>query len=118
MHKFKDNENDPELIGKTPQEVADKMLKLYGEYTISAVPGLVISGGFNYTGDFYADDENTDKLSGYTLVDIGARYTLDIAEQELTLRANVNNLTDHRYWANRSFIGDGRRVVLSANLIF
>ena len=116
--QVKDNENDPELIGKTPQEVAEKMLKFYGEYTVSAVPGLVINGGFNYTGDFYADDENTDQLSGYTLVDIGARYTLDIAEQELTLRANVNNLTDHRYWANRRFLGDGRRIVFSANIEF
>jgi len=109
---------DTDIEGKTPKGVAETMAKLYGEYTIAAVPGLVINGGFNYTGDFYGDAANTDDLDGYTLVDIGARYTLDIAQQDLTFRLNVNNLTDHRYWANDRFLGDGRRVTLSANIEF
>jgi len=107
-----------DLAGKIPKGVAEKMAKLYGEYHIPAVPGLVINGGFNYTGDFYGDTSNTDKLAAYTLVDIGARYALDFAEQVVTLRVNVNNLTDHRYWANDRFLGDGRRVTLSANMSF
>ena len=110
---------DVEIEGSdaTPRGVADKMFKLYGEYSLPAVPGLVLNGGFNYTGDFYGYNEY-DTLSGYTLVDIGARYTLNLAEQDLTLRLNVNNLTDHRYWANERFLGDGRRVTLSANVEF
>jgi iron complex outermembrane receptor protein len=109
---------DTNLEGKVPKGVAEKMAKLYGEYTIAAVPGLVINGGFNYTGDFYGDVGNTDKLDAYTLVDIGARYAINIAEQALTFRLNVNNLTDHRYWANDRYLGDGRRVTFSANIEF
>ena len=109
---------DTDLAGKTPKGVAEKMAKLYGEYTISAVPGLVVNGGFNYTGDFYGNVDNTDKLDAYTLVDIGARYAFDISEQTLTVRLNVNNLTDHRYWANERFLGDGRRVTMSLNIDF
>ncbi len=109
---------DADIEGKTPAGVAEKTAKLYGEYNISTVPGLVINGGFNYTSDFYGDTNNTDKLDAYTLIDIGARYAFDISEQTLILRLNVNNLMDHRYWANDRFLGDGRRVTLSANINF
>lgn len=109
---------DADLNGKVPKGVAEKMAKLYGEYTVSAVSGLVFNGGFNYTGDFYGSADNTDLLDAYTLIDIGARYTIDFAQHALTVRLNVNNLMDHRYWANDRFLGDGRRVALSANINF
>ena len=45
--------HNPELEGKRPMEVAEQLFKLYGEYNITAIPGLVINGGFNHTGSFY-----------------------------------------------------------------
>ncbi len=111
-------EDSPELEGKTPRNVAEKMFKLYGEYNMTAVPGLVLTSSFNYIGDAYGDNENTDKLDSYALMDIGARYQLDIADQEVTLRANLSNLTDERYWVNDQFLGDGRRLSMSANVKF
>ena len=98
--------------------MADKILKLYGEYTIADVPGLVLNGGFSYTGSHYFDEENIEKMDAYTVIDLGVRYQLDVGDYPLTLRLNVNNLTDKAYWANSSAVGDGRRVALSANINF
>ena len=112
------SEDNADLAGMRPRDVAETLIKLYGEYDLSAVPGLVITGGFSYTGDFYGDNKNTDKIDAYTLLDLGARYQQDIAGQDVTLRLNINNLTDKQYWANNWFIGDGRTVSLSANVIF
>lgn len=109
---------ESDLDGNTPTGVAEKMAKLYGEYTIAAIPGLVINGGFSYTGDAYGDSSNTDKLDAYTLVDAGARYTVDIAEKQMTFRLNIKNLMDKRYWANNQYLGDGRRLTFSANVTF
>ena len=50
--KIKKNKANPELEGKTPHNVAEEMFKLYGEYNVTAIPGLVINGGFNHTGSF------------------------------------------------------------------
>jgi iron complex outermembrane receptor protein len=110
--------NDIALEGKRPRNVAEKMFKLYGEYSITDIPGLVVNGGFSHTGDFYTSNKNEYKLDGYTLFDIGARYQLNIAEKPVTLRVNISNLTDKRYWANYVYLGDGRRVSLSANVEF
>ena len=112
------SEDNADYAGKRPKDVAETLVKLYGEYDLSAVPGLVITGGFSYTGDFYGDNNNTDKIDAYTLLDLGARYQSDIAGQDVTLRLNINNLTDKQYWANNWFIGDGRTVSLSANVSF
>ena len=111
-------EEMPEYEGNTPEEVAEQMVKLYGEYQFDSVAGLSINGGVSYTGDFYSDIDNEEKLSGYTLVDIGARYELSIADNLLAFRLNVTNLTDEKYWANTQAVGDGRRVVLSASMNF
>jgi len=114
----KELKDTPQLEGKTPKNVAEQMFKLYGEYNLVAVPGLVLTSSFSYTGDFHGDKENTDKIDGYTLLDIGARYQLDLANTPVTFRLNISNLTDERYWANNQYLGDGRRMSLSANVSF
>ena len=110
------NEQNPELEGKTPRGVSEQMYKLYLEYDIASVPGLTVNGGASYTGDFYGDNENTDRIDGYALLDLGARYEMSLAKKPLTLRLNINNLTDNHYWANQYFLGDPRAIVFSANV--
>lgn len=114
----KDNKDNAALEGKRPSGVAKQMFKLYGEYTVDAIPGLVLNGGFNHTGSFYADEMNTDKLANYTLVNIGTRYSLEIAEKAVVLRLNINNLTDERYWLSDSHLGDLRTVSMSVSVAF
>ena len=116
----KDNKEDPALEGKTPWNVAEEMFKLYAEYNITAIPGLVINGGFSHTGSFYGDwgSYNTDKVDAYTIVDIGARYNLDLVNKEVTLRLNINNVTDEQYWVHSHNLGERRTVSASVSVAF
>jgi iron complex outermembrane recepter protein len=114
--EVKENEQFPEYEGKRPVAVAEEMVKAYVEYQIRAVPGLSLNGGWSYTGNFYGDQLNTDKMPGYMLVDAGARYFTEVANNALTLRLNINNLTDEHYWANQYFLGDPRAILFSVNL--
>ncbi len=117
--RVKENKQDPALEGKQPASVSRRLFKLYGEYALAAVPGLTLNAGASHVGAFYGDLENTDKLPDYTLVDAGVRYAWMLsAERTLSLRLNLNNLFDERYWANENFLGDARNVMLSASLKF
>ena len=120
---IKDLADNPQFEGNKPNGVSEKMIKFYAEYNIDSLPGLVINGGFSYNGSFYdsryGDDNNkTKKLPAYTLVNIGARYDLTVADKDVTLRLNVNNLTDEGYWINDAFLGTSRTVSLSASVAF
>ena len=117
--QIKEHKANPELEGKRPDGVAEEMFKLYGEYNITAIPGLVINGGFHHTGSFYGGwFTNTDKIDAYTIIDIGARYNLNLANKEVTLRLNINNVTDKQYWLNNGLLGDRRTVSASVSVAF
>ncbi|WP_024929607.1 TonB-dependent receptor [Methylophilus sp. OH31] len=50
-----------------------------------------------YTGSFYGDLANTEKLSGYTVVDLNLGYKFDLGSKivkKSTISLNVNNLFD------------------------
>lgn len=116
--KIKENKEDPRLEGKTPSDVAESLIKLYAEYDVAAIPGLTLNGGVGYTGKVHAGRFDNDELPAYTLVDAGVRYAADVAQRPVTLRLNVNNLTDKIYWANYAYVGDPRTVSISVNTQF
>lgn len=116
--KVKKNRQTPGIEGKTAPGAAEQLIKLYAEYDIAAIPGLTLNGGVSHTGKVYVDGLNTDELPAYTLVDVGVRYAADIADHPVTLRLNINNLTDKIYWANSSYVGDPRTVSVSINTEF
>jgi iron complex outermembrane receptor protein len=114
--KVKRNEANPQWDGKVPTNVAQQMAKLYGEYAISAVPGLSLTGGVYYTGKQYADSMNTDRLPAVVTEDIGARYTTTLDTHPLILRLNITNLTNESYWMNAYYTGDPRCIMFSAQM--
>jgi iron complex outermembrane receptor protein len=69
------------------------------EYQVAAVPGLVASLNYQFSGRRAANDTNSQFAPGYNLFDIGARYTSIIMEKPVALRLAVNNVTDRRYWS-------------------
>lgn len=93
--------------------------------------GLTLGLGVQHVGDSWAgrpDDASRiipngtfGKLPGYTIGNAMASYTFN---QNLTLRLNVNNITDELYatstnWpANRVLLGTARSAVLSADIHF
>ncbi len=110
--------NNPALEGKKPVNAATRMGKIYAEYALPWIPGLSLTGGIYYTGEKYADEANTDKIPGYTLYDIGARYNTRIRDKALTVRLNVINLTGKNYWLDANYLGVPRTVAFSVSTMF
>lgn len=117
--QVKENKQNPALEGNQPTNVADKFAKLYLEYTPIESMDLAFNTGLNYTGSFYGDAMNTDKMPSYTLVNVGTRYTTkEMLEYPLTFRINVNNLMDKEYWVNSNYLGDRRTIHASVQMKF
>ena len=83
------------------------------------VQGLSLNGRAVRTSSVYLNNTNTLRLPGHTRFDVGARYITQVAGKDVILRANVENVTDKRYWlASNSFVTNaaGRIYVLSASV--
>ena len=93
---------DPALEGKRPNGVADSTVKLYAEYSPKALAGWVFTSGIYFTGEAYQDPLNTRKISSYALLDLGARYDVELFGHDVVARVNLLNAGDERYWAATS----------------
>jgi len=62
------------------------------------VTGLSLNGRVIYTSGSYLTSANQLRFPDWTRVDIGARYATSVAGRPVTIRANVENLFDNRYW--------------------
>ena len=116
--EVREQKQDPRLEGKRPALVADKLFKVRAEYDLPMMPGLSLSASFQRASASYADVTNTDRLPGYSVYDLGARYRFGTASNPVTLRLDLLNLTDKHYWANASVLGQPRTLLLSANYKF
>ena len=83
--------------GKRIAGTAREQLSLYSEYRMPRIP-LTLTAGARYAGKRPLDSNNRFYLGDVTLFDIGARYETKVASKGLTLRLNVDNLTDEAYW--------------------
>lgn len=70
------------------------------EWDLPFLPELTLVGRVVYTGKQAANATNTLELDSWTRFDLGARYVALIGETPLTLRFNVDNVADKRYWAS------------------
>ena len=117
---------DANIDGNRVIGVAEWQATIGAEWEIPTVAGLAVDGRVNYTGSRYADDTNTLKVDDWTTMDIGARYLMQLGNQDLTLRARVHNIFDRDYWSSvGGFPGNGylvlgapRTVTLSATMDF
>lgn len=112
--------------GKRVIGVPRQQATLGTEWDVPGLRGLALDGRVVYTGSSYADAANTLKVDGWTRLDIGARYLLDVSGKLVTLRARIDNVTNESYWASvGGYPGNGYLVVgaprsygLSATLDF
>lgn len=98
---------------------------LGAEWDTSWIAGLTLSGRLTATSGQYLDAANQQKIPGWGVVDVGARYTTQMAGRQLVLRVNVNNLFDRHYWSGSfsdsyamATLGTGRSVTASATVDF
>ena len=64
------------------------------------VPGFTLTGRVTHTGKQWVDVANTLRLPSWTVFNAGARYVLAAGDVPVTLRFNVDNIADKRYWAS------------------
>ncbi|WP_462380088.1 TonB-dependent receptor [Pseudomonas sp. Marseille-QA0892] len=97
-----------------------------GEWDVPGLNGVTLTSRVVHTGRQYTDLDNSRELPSWTRVDLGARYTLKVEERDVTLRANLNNVTGRDYWAstggyannNYLVLGEPRTLTVSASVDF
>lgn len=93
------------------------------EYSLPTVEGLALNARVSYVDEQYLDSANTLELPNYTLLDLGAKYATQIGGINTTFRANIDNVTNEKYWAgvfNSGFttLGDARKYKLGVTFDF
>lgn len=118
---------DTDVDGEEAIGSPDTQANLNLEYRLPQLPDLAVDGRVIYTSSQYADEANTQKVDGWTRLDLGGRYLIALSDSQfLTLRARVENVTGEDYWASvGGFPGAGyltvgapRTYMLSATLDF
>jgi len=86
--------NDKLYVG-TPKVKGNVLL----EYHLPTVPGLVATFDYQFSGPRPGDDANQFEAAGYSLFDVGARYTRKMWGTPVAWRLAVENVTDRHYWS-------------------
>ncbi len=86
---------DPVNVGKALTTVPMNRLGIWSDYTMQGglFEGVQVGGGIRYIGDSWADDANTSKVPGATVVDALLAYN----QKNYRLALNVTNIADTRY---------------------
>ncbi len=109
-------------IGKRPQAAPEYYGSLWANYAFDSgvLDGLAVGGGVRVVGSSFADDANTLKAKGYTLVDASVRYNLEKISPALRgteATVNATNLFDKEYYSSCSSnffcqYGNGAQVLV------
>ena len=83
-------------------------VNLGSEWDTPFAPGLTVTGRITHAGSQYAGSGNLQQIPAWTILDLGARYTLRLQDvRPVVLRANLDNVFDRRYWASAAGVGGG-----------
>lgn len=102
-------------------------VNLSAEWDVPQVKGLTLTGRGIYTSSQYLDQANSKSIDSSERFDVGARYAFKVDQKDITLRANVENVMDKRYWASAGASDDSepgltlatpRTYLLSATIGF
>lgn len=110
--------NNGNRVAGAPEQVLTAQVA----YRVPQVQGLQVRLGAKHTGETPLRASNKVTVDSYTLFSLGATYDTTVQGYATTFRANVNNLTDRKYWmyqyADYIKAGDPRTLSVSATLHF
>ncbi|HBE76188.1 MAG TPA: TonB-dependent siderophore receptor, partial [Firmicutes bacterium] len=113
--------NNVAIEGKTPINVPDKEFRVYLEYAVPGISGLIVTTGASYYGKRPVDAKNLAFIEPVTIYDAGLRYQTAIKEHKTTVNLNVLNIFNQYYWAGYLdgcglMQGDPRTISLSVKI--
>jgi len=97
------------------------------EWDVPRVQGLTLTGRGIYSSSQYLDQANSKEIDAWERFDVGARYAFKFDDKAITLRANIENVLDKRYWSSAGASDDSepgltlatpRTYILSATIGF
>lgn len=110
------------LDGRRPVAVPRAYGSFSADWDVPGVPGLALNGSVQATSSQFVDAANSQRIRGYALLNLGARYTVNVRETPVTLRFNVLNVTGEDYYASAGFgtllVGAPRTFLLSSAFQF
>lgn len=89
--------------GLTPQYVPEYQVNLWSVLEIPQIPGLALTANVRFVDKQYLDQAEQFAIDSYSVVDLGARYRFQAADADWTLRLNVENVLDNRYYESGEF---------------
>lgn len=102
-------------------------VNLGAEWDVPTVQGLTLTSRGIYSSSQYLDQSNNKEIDSWERFDVGARYAFRVEEKNITLRANIENVADKRYWSSAGASDDSepgltlstpRTYLLSATVDF
>ena len=106
------------LDGKKVIGVPNTQANLGLEWDVPQLHGLTLNGRVVYTGAQPTDPDNTTSIPAWTRLDLGGRYAIGLWDHLLTVRANIDNVTDKAYWASVGGEPGANYLVLGAPRTF
>lgn len=89
--------------GKRPQYVPAYQFNLWSLLEIPQVRGLALSVNARFVDRQFLDQGEQFATDAYAVLDLGARYRFRAADVDWTVRANVRNVLDERYYESGEF---------------
>ncbi|BBF84572.1 ferrichrome-iron receptor [Aquitalea magnusonii] len=95
------------------------------EWDTPWVSGLTLSSRVMATSSLYLDAANTQQISGWSQLDLGARYTTRVGGKKTVFRAGVDNVFNRHYYSGSfsdstpiATLGQARTYTVSATTDF
>jgi iron complex outermembrane recepter protein len=88
----------PSYDGKQAINVPRLRSAVYLDYALASLPGLNLQGSWFYSGHKSVTRDGSAEVAAYHVFNAGLRYATRIAGHPTTVRLNIDNLFDKRYW--------------------
>lgn len=112
----------PGFAGRRAVGAPQRQASMQVTYRPALVSGLALHAGTQYLGALPLDAGNVHTLPSYALFDAGLNYRARMAGHMVSLRLNVTNLADRKYWTyyqeNYLNVGAPRTASLNVRVDF
>jgi iron complex outermembrane receptor protein len=100
IHSELTDTTNPAFDGNRAPATPEYNVNLGAEWDVPTVQGLTLTSRGIYSSSQYLDPSNTKEIDSWERFDVGARYAFKVDENRVTLRANIENVADKRYWSS------------------